>query len=107
LGICTILDNGATELDHFVWNPLPSPQYAGVPFNAIITAKDGRDKTVSAFNGSARLKALASSQAITVGGGARIWNYPLGTRYHDSRLQSIYLAAEIGGAGRIGALALN
>jgi uncharacterized repeat protein (TIGR01451 family) len=106
-GICTIQDNGATELDHFTWNLVPSPQYTGVPFIASIAAKDGRDRLKSDFSGTAALKALASSQTVSIGTAGASWALPLGSLYQDSRTQVIYLASDIGTAGRITALAVK
>ena len=39
----TIQDNGFVELDHFSLSPVPSPQYAGVPFAVTVTARDRSD----------------------------------------------------------------
>ncbi len=107
VGACTIIDNGISELDHFMWSVFPSPQYATMPFLATITAQDRRNNIVTSFNGTAAIKAIVSSQTNAVGSGGTPWAYPLGTLYHDSRIQTIYLAGEIGSAGRVSALSLN
>ncbi len=45
--------------------------------------------------------------AVTVGTDTNTWQYPLATKYHDARTQTIYLAGEIGGSYVITALALD
>jgi uncharacterized repeat protein (TIGR01451 family) len=106
-GICTIHDNGASQLDHFVLSLVPSPQYTGIPFIGSIVAQDSRNNFFRDFNGRAALSAIADSMPVNIGNGSDLWEYPLGTLYHDSRTQTIYLAAEIGQPGHITALALN
>jgi len=52
-------------VDHFNWNAVASPQAAGVPFGAVITAKDYFNSTVTNFNGAAALSALGGGGAVT------------------------------------------
>ena len=103
----TILDDDSSELDHFIWNDIASPQYAGAPFLATLTARDGLDRTATAFSGLVTLRGVADSREVTVGAGTNLWEYPLGTLYHDARTQVIYLPEELGSAGKINALALQ
>ncbi|PYJ04915.1 MAG: hypothetical protein DME25_09325, partial [Verrucomicrobia bacterium] len=106
-GVGTILDDDSGELDRFVWNTVPSPQYAGLPFIATLTALDGLDRTAVDFSGPVTLRGIADSREVTVGADTNLWEYPLGTHYHDARTQVIYLPAELGGPGKINALALQ
>ncbi len=48
-GNSTAFDVGADVLDHFTWDPVPSPQYATVPFTAGITACDQYGYRVNNF----------------------------------------------------------
>jgi uncharacterized repeat protein (TIGR01451 family) len=107
LGSVTIIDNGFVDLDHFKWEPIASPQVAGVPFTATISARDGRDDLYAAFNGAARIAGVSATRAAEVGPGTNNWEMPMGTLFHDARSQIIYRADEIGAAGKINALALN
>jgi len=52
-------------LDHFVWNTIPSPQAAAVPFSASITAKDFLNATVTNFNGTVALTGSAAGELAT------------------------------------------
>jgi uncharacterized repeat protein (TIGR01451 family) len=106
-GRATIIDNGFVDLDHFKWAPIASPQVAGAAFTATITARDGRDDLYTGFNGVVRIAAVSASRGTEIGAGTNRWEAPMGTFYHDSRTQTIYLADEIGAAGKINALALN
>lgn len=47
----------ATSLDHFSWNPIESPQVAGAPIKATITARDSAEQVVADFNGSVSVSA--------------------------------------------------
>lgn len=106
-GTATILDDDAGELDRFVWGPVPSPQYAGVPFMATLTAVDGLNRTATNFNGPVFVQTVANSREASIGGGTNLWEQPLGAYFHDSRAQVIYRPEEIGTAGQITALALH
>ena len=106
-GTATILDDDAGELDRFVWGPVLSPQYAGVPFMATLTAVDGLNRTATNFNGPVFVRTVANSREAAIGGGTNLWEQPLGASFHDSRTQVIYRPEEIGTAGQITALALH
>jgi uncharacterized repeat protein (TIGR01451 family) len=103
----TIVDNGVISLDHFKWEPIASPQTVGTPFQATITARDGRDQVFGGFNGSVRVYGISSTRGASIGAGTNTWEMPMGTLFHDARTQVIYLASEVGAAGKINALALN
>ena len=105
-GTGSILDDDAGALDHFEWSAVPSPQYARAPFTATITARDAMNHTVSNFAGGVTLQGVAGGREAAVGSGTNAWPQPMGALYHDARTQVIYLAGELGGAGRISALSL-
>ena len=107
LGTATITDNGFVALESFKWEPIASPQQAGAPFLATVTARDGRGDIFPDFNGTVRVSAISASRVTGIGEGTNTWEFPMGTFYHDSRAQVIYLANEIGAAGKINALSLN
>jgi hypothetical protein len=50
-------------VDHFAWSSVPSPQYAGRPFAATITARDAANYVVTNFSGSVALSAAAGTGA--------------------------------------------
>ena len=99
------LINGA--IDHFVWSPFPSPQMLDTPFTTTIRAVDDDGVTVTGYNGIANLFVLASSLNGTIGSGNIPFAYGINTYPHDSRSDSLYTAAELGGASRISALSFN
>lgn len=47
-------------VDHFVFTPLTSPKYLGLPFPLTVTAKDQFETTVSNFTGSVKLGAYGA-----------------------------------------------
>lgn len=49
----------------------------------------------------------ADCEPLAIGGSGTAWNYPMYTYYHDCRVQSIYLASEVGRPGKISELSLN
>ncbi|MCC6484720.1 MAG: right-handed parallel beta-helix repeat-containing protein [Armatimonadetes bacterium] len=53
------------------------------------------------------LVAPVVADEVVIGTGTSFWGLPLSTSYHDARTQVIYLASEVGAAGRIGGLALD
>jgi hypothetical protein len=102
-----ILDDDAGALDRFVWSEVPSPQYAGLPFLATITALDGLGRIATNFAGPVSIQAVANSRAASAGAGTHAWEQPLGSFFQDDRAQVIYLPEEIGDAGQINALSLR
>ncbi len=106
-GTATITDNGFVALESFKWAPIGSPQQVGAPFLATVTALDGRGDIFPEFNGTVRVSAISASRVTGIGEGTNAWEFPMGTFYHDSRAQMIYLANEIGAAGKLNALSLN
>jgi uncharacterized repeat protein (TIGR01451 family) len=106
-GLGTIRDDDDTELDHFVWSAVASPQFVDLPFIATLSARDGLDRPATGFNGSVTVRGVADSREITAGAGTNEWEFPLGALYHDARTQVIYPPGELGGPGKINALALQ
>jgi hypothetical protein len=67
--VCTILDNDAPpELDHFEWSAVPSPQLAGQPFTATLTARDAANNTVLNFYGPVSLSGSNAAVAPAMSG---------------------------------------
>ncbi len=102
----TILDNGFSELDHFAVGGWPSPQSAGVPFTASVTARDARNNPFTGFSGRVSLQGTLPQPDVTIGAGSSVWANPFGALYHDSRTQVIYTSDELGGPGNLSGLAL-
>jgi hypothetical protein len=50
-------------LDHFAWNPIPSPRFANTPFAVSILAKDATNGTVPYFTGNV---GLSSTNGIAI-----------------------------------------
>ncbi len=103
----TILDDDAARLHHFAWNAIAPTQYLHEPFTVALTAQDALNRTVTDFTGPVAIRGSVSNRVTTSGTGTNRWEFPLGAYYHDSRIQVIYPAAELGGPGRITALALD
>lgn len=95
---------GSGTASTFAWSTIASGLPSGVPFPVTITARDAEGNTVTNFNGDADLS-LASG--VGIGSSDTTWSYPLFSYYHDSRTQSIYTAAELGGARTFGSLSLH
>jgi uncharacterized repeat protein (TIGR01451 family) len=102
----TILDDDIGELDHFVWGTIPNEQQYGVPFPVTVTAKDALGNAAASFAGPVSLAGWAAPHESTVGPGGASSEFPMGTYFHDGRVQAIYLPSELGEASRITALAL-
>ncbi len=105
-GTGTIVDDDAGVLDHFNWDPVAAVQLLQTPFQVRLTARDGSDRLVNRFDGTAMLTAFAGAREVSIGDNSNVWEYPFGTGFHDERLESIYLAKELGGPSRLTALAL-
>ncbi len=109
-GAGTILnDDGAPgELAWIEWSPVASPQYAGWPFAVTLTARDMAGNSVTNFSGPVALSGVQQDSWMTIIGTESAWTcLPFGCTDHDLRAQVIYLAEEIGDAGRILDLALE
>ncbi len=100
-------DDDDRVLDHFAWGEVPSPQYAGRPFFASLTARDGLDRLVPDFQGSVRVAGVADARDAAAGTATNGWEFPLGTLYHDGRAQVIYLPEELRGRGLLNGLSLS
>jgi uncharacterized repeat protein (TIGR01451 family) len=51
-------------VDHFVWEPIPSPQRTSQPFQVQLSARDSLNRTVTNFNVAVPLTALAEPREI-------------------------------------------
>ncbi|OVE75456.1 hypothetical protein BVX97_04520, partial [bacterium E08(2017)] len=92
----------------FEWDTIPSPQYAGVPIPVKIAARDDNGYLVPSFLDTVDIGGIFASDAeAQIGEGEGVTMSTVYTSYADARSQIIYLKSEIGGAGRIDALALN
>jgi uncharacterized repeat protein (TIGR01451 family) len=95
------------ELAWFEWSPVASPQYTGWPFGVALTARDVAGGAATSFSGPVALRSVKTEVWTTsIGTGGQWMCVPLGCAAHDTRGQVIYLAEEIGRAGRITGLAL-
>ena len=90
-------------LDRFAFSTIASPQTATSPFGVTITAVDAAGNRVSSFNGSATLSAVGPMR--TIGTDSYSGSAPLNGI--QARAQTIYLASELGGPGRLSGLALQ
>jgi hypothetical protein len=105
----TIVDDDGLpgKLARFSFAPIPSPQRTGVPFPVTLTALDAFDQPVTNFTGPVALAGVTGFPDVSIGTGATTFNWPFSTFYHDARLQTIYLASEIGGPRQITSLGLD
>ncbi len=95
---------GIGPLHHFALSTIGTPQTVGTSFPVTITAKDAYNNTVPTFTSSATLNAGPTS-AVS-GTGTSFYTFILGTSTQQ-RNQAIYLASEIGSAGKITSLAFQ
>ena len=102
-GVSSTFNVTVGALDHFAFAPIASPQSATMPVPLTLTAQDAANNTVTSFAGTAALTAALPSRFI--GTGTTNYGLPFGS--YQSRTQSIYLASELGAAGRLSGLALD
>jgi len=57
-----------TTVDHFVINPIASPQTAGTPFTITVTAKDANNNTVTSYTGTVTISDWSGSISPTLSG---------------------------------------
>jgi uncharacterized repeat protein (TIGR01451 family) len=106
----TILpDDGLSgQIQTLEWGAIATPQLAGVPFIATLTAYDYSGALATSFNGTAALTGQSGVWMTTVESNATsTMNYPMDAHSRKQRTQVIYPASELGGAGPITALALE
>ncbi len=103
----TILDDDDWRIHHFAWSPISPTQYVHEPFQATLVAQNARNELVTDYDGVVTLRAGHSNRVAVAGVGNETWAVPLGAYFHDARVQTIYSAGALGGAGRITALALD
>lgn len=94
-------------VDHFAWSGIESTQYVGLLFPATVTARDAAEAQVSSFQGPVFLTAYGTNQETVIGTNSGTFLFPMAANFHDARLQSVYLASELGRAARLTALALH
>ncbi len=104
---CFIADDDQSQLDHLAVSTTATQALVNLPFPVTVSARDANNAPVTNFSGSLHLHAVESLRMTNAGTNAIPWEFPLGAGFHDSRLQVIYTAAELGGAGLVTALALN
>ncbi len=96
------------DADRFVWSPIASPQYVNHPFAVTITALDAFNNPAVNFTGPAFLSAATGEGNTNIlGTETTMYSFPHYTGYTTERTQVIYPANELGGPGRIAALALD
>ncbi len=105
--IGTILDNDVAPITSFAFGPVVATNHAGVMSPVTITARDGHGAIATNFNDVVTLFASTVPRTVGIGTNTTTWALPLGTSFHDSRVQSIYLTNELGSAGTIVGLALD
>lgn len=96
---------GAGTLNTLVFGTVPSPVTATLPFTATLNARDAFGNTITSYNGPVTVAAGPAQR--TVGAGTVTMSQVLYTSASESRVQSIYLASELGAAGRLTGLALD
>ncbi len=97
----------AGQIDHFVWEDVPSPQTIDTPFMTTVRAVNSDGMNVTGYNGIADLTVSASGPNSPTGSGGSLLGYPIATDAHDSRTTVLYKANEVGGPSRLTALALD
>ena len=102
-----IVDDDDSQLDHFEWSLVPSPQFYNEPIPVSVSAHDSRGELLTGFSGQVALSAFAQPEERLIDGANGSWEFPLGTEFHDARVQSIYLPSEMGGPSRLTRLSLN
>lgn len=85
----------------------PATNYSGADSFGFAATDGGTPPNGGESNTATISITVTACTATTIGTGTVNWNYPMHTYYHDGRVQSIYLASEVGAAGSITSLALN
>ncbi|HMJ89555.1 MAG TPA: Calx-beta domain-containing protein, partial [Candidatus Acidoferrum sp.] len=106
-GVCTVIDKDTNRVHHLAFEVVPAKAYVDVPFAITGTARDAAGNLATDFTGPVHLLATENEVNLTVGSNSLSWEFPLGSGFHDSRLQAIYWAAELGLAGDITSLSLD
>ena len=77
-----------------------------MPFPVTITAKDALGNVAVNFPGPVSLTGWAAARQSTIGPGNAPKAFPMGTYFHDQRVEAIYHPGDVGEAARITALAV-
>lgn len=89
----------------YSWSAIASPQTAGQPFAATITALDAAGNLTPAYSGYLTISPPSDERVI--GSGTTGNNlFPLRIQSNDERTQVIYLASELGGKATLSSLSL-
>jgi len=104
IGTSPLFAVNAGPVDHFDISAISSPQVAGTPFGVTVTAKDASNSTVTSFTSTAALS--AGPVATVTGTGSTSATFILGPAI-QRRCQILYLASEVGAAGKITSLAVQ
>ncbi len=105
--VCRIIDDDASEVNTYEWSPVPGPQFAGLPFAATLTARDGLGRLATNYAGAVALSAVAEGREVFVGNGTNVRTSPLGTFFHDQRTQVLIPREDLGGPGTLNAMTLD
>ncbi len=97
---------GYGPVHHYTWSNIASPQIAGRPFTATLTAADFQGNPIPTQTGYVLLSGPSQQRAIGPPSGTSS-AFPLATNVHDERTQVVYLASELGTAALLYSLSLN
>ncbi len=97
----------AGSIDHFAWVREPSAVFTRRERLAEIEARDQFDNIATNFTDHVKISGHANLPTETIGIGSEVWDLPLGGFFPVVRVQSIYLASEIGGPRMLTGIALN
>lgn len=107
-GISAPFDIVAGPMHHFIWDTVPSPQAIDTPFNVTVRAVDAGGNVAPSFTGTAALGSVLPVNSPATGSGNSTWyNVWPTSGYPVSRVQTVYPASRLNGAGRITALGIR
>lgn len=93
-------------LDHFSWDPVPSPQIARAPFAVTLRGLDAAGAPAD-VSSPVTLTARTDTRTSPVGNPASLSTFFFSASPNQLRLQQIYTAQELGGAGRLTAISFD
>ena len=89
------------ELDHFTWDPIPSPSFIGAPFPVRIRAVDAPGNTITLFQGRVALRSTAGIAIQPPASGAFVQGAWTGSLTVTQAASGLILVAD-DGAGHLG-----
>ena len=89
------------EVDHFTWDPVPSPGFIGAPFPVRIRAVDASGNTINLFQGSVVLRSTAGIPIQPPASGAFVQGAWVGSLIVSQAAGGLILVAD-DGAGHLG-----